>query len=424
MFNGRTFACLRPPNLNFNYGEAMLAWNLPPFILAQPVQWNALLIFGSLLLFGLIGGYLVSKNPWIPRITGYLLVGFILGGGGLNWLSGDVLKLANVFADIAVALMVYQLGRYVDVTWLRRERWLVITVITGALLCFIFVWTALGLLGISQPLAMLAGVFAIGTAPAVVMVVVRDLKAEGHITRRLAAMTALNNLIALLAAYLLLPIVATEGPTPVATLISHTLYSLFGSLLLAYVTYRAMIPLARLLGRERTRQLVLVIAVITLIIGAARALQLPVLLTMLAFAILSKNLDIQYDVMELEFDIASELFVVVLFVTIGASMHLSDLSKVGVAVAALITARFAAIAVSVFIFARPARLKWKQAGLLVLGNMPMTEAGLGLIQISYLYPHTTAEIAPLLAGTLIVLELFGPIATQFALIESGESGRE
>jgi Kef-type K+ transport system membrane component KefB len=402
----------------------MPAWTLPPFILAQPLQWNALLLFGSLLLFGLIGGYLVSKNPWMPRITGYLLVGFALGAGGLNLLSGDVLKVANIFADIAVALVVYQLGRYVDIGWLRREKWLLATVASGALLCFIFVSAALQWYGISRALAMLAGVFAIGTAPAVVMVVVRDLKAEGHITRRLTAMTALNNLIALLAAYLLLPILAVEGPTPVLTLASYTLYSLCGSLLLAYVTYRVTIPLARLLGRERTRQFVLVIAVIILIIGAAHALQLPTLLTMLSFSILSKNLDLQYDLMELEFDIASELFIVVLFVTIGASIRLSDLAAIGVAVALLVSARFAAIAISIFAFARPARLKWKQAALLALGHLPMAEAGLGLIQISFLYPHTTADIAPLLAGALIVLELFGPVATQFALIRSGESGRE
>lgn len=57
-------------------------WTLPPFARAQPIQWNALLLFGSLLLSGLVGGHIVTKNPWFPRITGYLIVGFILGVGG------------------------------------------------------------------------------------------------------------------------------------------------------------------------------------------------------------------------------------------------------------------------------------------------------------------------------------------------------
>ncbi|WP_034295744.1 cation:proton antiporter [Herbaspirillum sp. RV1423] len=402
-----------------------MQWTLPSFALAQPVQWNALLLFGSLLLFGLIAGHIVSKSPWVPRITGYLIVGFILGGGGLNWLSGDVLSVTNIFADIAVALVVYQLGRYVDIGWLRREKWLLATVVTSAVLCFVLVSLALLWFGTSQVLALLGGVWAIATAPAVVLVVLRDLKAEGQVTRRLAAMTALNNFVAILAAYALLPVIAHESGTPVPTLVEHTLYSLVGSFVLAYVTYWLMMPLARLLGRQGSRQFVLVISVIALAIGVAHALRLPVMLTMLIFAILSKNLDRQYDLMELEFGVANELFVVMLFVTVGASMRLSDLSMVGLSVLILIAARFVAMGCGVFLFARFARMNWKQAGLLTLGTLPMTEAGLGLMQtISSLYPHTTADVVPLLAGCLIVLELFGPVATQFALIKSGESGRE
>ncbi len=402
-----------------------MEWALPSFTLAQTLQWNALLVFGGLLLFGLIAGYIVSKSPWVPRITGYLLVGFLLGAGGFNLLSGEVLKVTNIFADIAVALVVYQLGRYVDIGWLRREKWLMITVAVSAVLCFGFVSIALTWFGTDSVMALLGGVMAIATAPAVVLVVLRDLKAEGQVTRRLAAMTALNNFVAVLAAYALLPVIAHEAGTPVWTLIQHTLYSLVGSAILAYLTYWLMMPLARLLGRESSSQFVLVISVIALAIGVAHALHLPVMLSMLIFAILSKNLDRQFDLMELEFGVANELFVVMLFVTVGASMRLSDLGLLGFSVLILIAARFLAMGLGIFLFARFARMNWRQAGLLTLGTLPMTEVGVGLMQtVSSLYPHTTANVLPLLAGSMVVLEFLGPVATQFALIKSGESGRE
>ena len=402
-----------------------MEWALPSFTLAQTLQWNALLVFGGLLLFGLIAGYIVSKSPWVPRITGYLLVGFLLGAGGFNLLSGEVLKVTNIFADIAVALVVYQLGRYVDIGWLRREKWLMITVAVSAVLCFGFVSIALTWFGTDSVMALLGGVMAIATAPAVVLVVLRDLKAEGQVTRRLAAMTALNNFVAVLAAYALLPVIAHEAGTPVWTLIQHTLYSLVGSAILAYLTYWLMMPLARLLGRESSSQFVLVISVIALAIGVAHALHLPVMLSMLIFAILSKNLDRQFDLMELEFGVANELFVVMLYVTVGASMRLSDLGLLGFSVLILIAARFLAMGLGIFLFARFARMNWRQAGLLTLGTLPMTEVGVGLMQtVSSLYPHTTANVLPLLAGSMVVLEFLGPVATQFALIKSGESGRE
>ncbi|MFT5535171.1 MAG: Kef-type K+ transport system membrane component KefB [Candidatus Paceibacteria bacterium] len=401
----------------------MPSWSLPFLSSPQPLQWNALLLFGTLLLFGLIAGHIVQKSRWIPRLTGYLLIGFALGGGGLNWLSGDVLQVASIFADMAMALVVYQLGRYVDVRWLLREKWLLATVLACAALCFTFVSVALLWYGTSTTLALLGGVLAIATGPAVVLVVLRDLKAEGQITRRLAAMTALNNIVALLVAYALLPVVASESGSPLTMLVMHTLYSLFGAVLLATLTYWLMMPLARWLGRRRSSQFVLVIAVITLTIGAAHALQLPVLLTMLIFAILSKNLDRQYDLMELEFGIANELFIVMLFISIGAGMRLSSLTTIGGIVAVLILARFAANACGIFLFSKPARLSLRHSSLLTLASLPMAEAGLGLAQISYLYPHTAAEVAPLLAGCLIVLEFVGPVATQLALKLSGESGR-
>lgn len=396
----------------------------PSLTLGQGLHWNALLLFGGLLLFGLLGGHVATRTRWVPRLTGYLIVGFILGEGCLNLLSGDVLEVLNVFGDIAVALVVYQLGRYVDIGWLRREKWLLATVLVSSLLCLVFVGMALTFIGTLHIVAMMAGVFSIATAPAVVLVVLRDLHAEGQVTRRLAVMTALNNVVALLAVYMLLPVVVSEKAS-VWALIGHALYAIGGSFLLAYLTYLLMMPLARLLGRQRARQFVLVIAVMSLAIGAAHALHLPVLLTMLAFAILSKNLDSQFDLMELEFGAANELFIVMLFVLVGASIRLSDLSTVCLAVLVLIGARFLAMACGVFMFARVARMKWSQAGLIALGTLPMTEAGVGLMQaLGRLYPHSTEAMLPLLAGCLIVLELFGPIAAQFALLKSGESGRQ
>lgn len=396
-------------------------------LLSAVFQQNALLLFGVLLLLGLMAGHLVTKSRWIPRLTGYLVVGFLLGEGGIGLLSGDTLAVVNIFADIAVALVVYQLGRYVDIDWLLRERWLLATVATSSLLCVICVGGVLSWLGISFAVAMLGGIIASATAPAVVMVVVRDLKAEGQVTRRLAAMTALNNLLAIVLICVLLPLIVHDEQTSTLTMIGQAAYSLAGSVLLAWLTYWLMMPLARWVGRRGSRQFVLVVAVILLSIGMAHALHLPVMLTMLVFAIMSKNLDRQYDLMELEFGIAKELFVVMLFVAVGASIRLSDLATVGIPVLMLIAMRFVAMAGGIVAYAGRARLTGRQAALLALGTIPMTEGGIGLLHtIRMVYPDviTGQDIVPLVAGALIVLELLGPVVTQYALIASGENGRE
>lgn len=388
----------------------------------QQLSWNALTLFGALLIFGLIGGQVVARISWIPRITGYLLIGFILGPDCLGWVSGDVFEVMHIFADVAIALIVYQLGSYVDLRWIVNEKWMVITVITSSLLGFLLVWQLLEWNGVAHATAVLAAIFAIGTSPAVIIAIMRDTKAQGQITRRLAVMTALNNVIALLAAYALLPFLAAKEIGSISDFVLHTIYSIVGSFLVAFIAYRLMMPLARWLGRRRQQQFVLVIAIMTLTLGTAHALKLPVLLTMLAFAIFCRNLDRRYDLMDLEFGVLSELFIVLLFVTFGATMQWPKAPLLAVSVALLILARSLTIGGSVFAFARPAKLSWRQATLLSMGCLPITESGLGLAQISIIYPHMTADLMPILAATLMVGEILGPFATQFALRRAGESG--
>ena len=52
----------------------------------------------------------------------------------------------------------------------------------------------------------------------------------------------------MLAVYLLLPLVAREGDIPFQRMAAHTAYSLGGSFLLAYLTYRLMLPLENFQG--------------------------------------------------------------------------------------------------------------------------------------------------------------------------------
>jgi len=113
---------------------------------------------------------------------------------------------------------------------------------------------------------------------------------------------------------------------------------------------------------------------------------------------------------------------VLLFVSFGASMEVGHLAYLVLPVIMVVAARAVAIGGTSFALARPSRLSWKQATWFSLGSLPLTESGAGLIQISAIYPNTTVDLVPLIVGSLLVLEIVGPIATQFALLKSGEAG--
>src|SRR5262245_54805746 len=90
---------------------------LPQF----PPSTNPILLFGLLLFAGFAGGELVRRLFKVPSILGYVLVGLLLGKGGFDVLNGRLVQEAWVFVDVALGLILFELGRRIDLTWLKRD---------------------------------------------------------------------------------------------------------------------------------------------------------------------------------------------------------------------------------------------------------------------------------------------------------------
>ena len=70
-------------------------------------------------------------------------------------------------------------------------------------------------------------------------------------------------------------------------------------------------------------------------------------------------------------------------------------------------------------------LKLRQAGLVALALTPMS--GLAVVMVyetASLYPEIRSSVAPVVFAAVVILELLGPIATQFAIKQAGEAGAE
>lgn len=70
-------------------------------------QFNNLIVFGLLVIAGVLGGRFAQRIRYLPRITGFILAGVLLGPDGLGALSAELLDNAGVFVDIALGLLLY-----------------------------------------------------------------------------------------------------------------------------------------------------------------------------------------------------------------------------------------------------------------------------------------------------------------------------
>lgn len=82
---------------------------------------NSITIFGMILLLGLLGGEITKKIPYLPKITGYMLVGLLLGPRVLNLLNEPLLHNTQIFITISLGIILYELGKCLDFEWLKND---------------------------------------------------------------------------------------------------------------------------------------------------------------------------------------------------------------------------------------------------------------------------------------------------------------
>jgi Kef-type K+ transport system membrane component KefB len=394
----------------------------PDFLPAWPPAANAFLTFGLLLLAGLVGGRLAASTRGLPAITGYIATGFLLGPGMLNWLDESMIAQSRVLAEFSLGLIVFDLGRRLDLNWASHDRWLLPMGIAESALSFAAMFALLHFaIGVDMLEAAVAATVGIATAPAVVLLVTNELKAEGPVTRRMLWHVALNNVIATVGITLLLPFIEARASGASWNPVARALWLIAGSFLLGFIAFQLMTLLARWLGKSPAPQFVLAVGMVIATVGAAQQWRLSVLLALLVLGVCARNLDRQHRLVDVEFGRAAQIFFVVLFVLTGATLHPDQLSGVAWIGLAFVIARSIGKAAALYALAWPAHISGSQAGTLSLALTPIAGLALGMTQPIYdIAPEFGARLAAIVISGVAILQLLGPIATRYALIRAGE----
>ncbi|HET9762838.1 MAG TPA: cation:proton antiporter [Casimicrobiaceae bacterium] len=394
----------------------------PDFLPVWPPGANAFLVLGLLLLAGLAGGRLAATTRVLPAITGYIATGFVLGPGVVGLLSDSVLAQSRVLAEFSLGLIVFDLGRRLDLSWARHDRWLLPIGIAESALSFVAMFAVLRLIGTIDMLeAAVAAMVGIATAPAVVLLVTNELKAEGPVTRRTLWHVALNNVIATLGITLLLPFIEARASGATWNPVARALWLIAGSFLLGYVAFVLMTLLARWLGKSAVPQFVLAVGIIVATVGAAQSARLSVLLALLVLGVCARNLDRRHRLVDVDFGRAAHVFFVALFVLTGATLRPDQFGAIAWVGLAFVVARLLGKTAALFALAWPAHISLRQAGTLALALTPIAGLAIGMTQPIYeVAPEFGARLAAIVVSGVAILHLLGPIATRYALIRAGE----
>ena len=384
---------------------------------------NLLLHLSVLLLAGLLGSFLI-KFVRLPDVTGYLILGLLVGPSVLGLLDEAAIGQMSAASDIALAFIAFTVGGEFKLSYFKRVG--ATPIVIAVFESFFAVGLVVaGLLaaGYSLPFALCLGSIAAATAPAATVMVIKQYHARGPVTECLLSVVAIDDATALIAFG-----VATSMAKTLESGAALSLYSALGSPLLEV---GASLLLGFALGcaytfalrffKEKGTQLTLTIAFILLGAAVADELDLSALLLCMMFSATFTNLARLSNEVYSAIDRFTPPIFCLFFVLSGADLKLSVLPSIGVVGVIYVVLRVAGKWIGA---ALGARLMRADANIQkYLGPALLPQAGVA-IGLSFLAQQVVPQYADtiravILCGTLIY-ELIGPAVSKTTLQKAGE----
>lgn len=402
------------PPLAVSVPSPSALWTLEGWRSADPVMGLALLMIVALL-----ASEVLSRFTRLPRAVGPMLVGALAGPLLLRLLDLSELDPWKPLLDLAVGVLVFELGTRIRPRWLIDNPWLAAKGVAEALLAAAAVTGALWALGAPAISAALAGAVAMATSPVITIVVQHELRARGQVTERLLLMAAVNSMLAALALKVW-RVVALAGAPGLdwQPALANAVYVMAGSFLLGTA---AGVVLRRLAGTMHSAANTAVLQLALLILAAMLANQFtlsPLLALLIAGMVARQRMGHTLKV-EPQLGTAGAALTVLLFLSFGLLSNFDGLADVWPWALAIVLARLAGKAVAVLALARPSGLGWRQSIGLALALQPASNLAV-LLSVSTFgwpagFPSPDADVLRAVVIAATVMQLTGPWWTQFGL---------
>ncbi len=396
---------------------------------------NTLLIIG----IAIAAGLLVSRGARavkLPNVTAFLVAGLIIGPcvGGL--IDKETAASMNVISDAALGFIAYSIGGEFKLSYLKQigKAPLTITAFQGlstafcvdvGLIALSFIFPSLG---ITMPMALLLGAIALATAPAATLMVVRQYKADGPVTRMLLPVVAMDDALGLMV-YSISSSVAEGmmgGEMTAQSMVLSPLIEIFGSVALGAALGAVLGFCARFFA-SRGNKLALSIAAVFAGVGLCSMWNLSSLLVCMMIGAVMVNTSQQRQVLMEQCDRFTPPLFLLFFVLSGADLDLSVLPQVGVIGVLYLVLRCTGKWGGTMLGAHCVRADDNIKKYLGLTLLPQAGVAIGMAALVNSKFNKTPEMIAMstrintivLAGVL-VFELIGPIITKWALTKAGE----
>lgn len=400
---------------------------------------NSIVILTGLaaIFFGaLIGGRIASRLH-VPRVTGYLLTGLVLGPSVahlVGWpplLTPEVLSELSILGDLALALILLNIGSLFSIDHLRKWKHRIAFFSLSEMgLTFLLVAVAvfgvnelvlhkavadLSVLQTSLLFSLFLGIIAVATAPAATLMVIREYEAEGPVTGIVLTLVGFNNLVSVLGFTVLVHFLLTPaeshwllvwhmGGPIVVGLVFGWIISMWGE--------RLELP---------SEHKILLLGSVAAVTTVCRALEIDPLLASLILGMVAANSTPSWHRMAANLRQVDYLLYVAFFVLAGANLHIETLGHIGLLGVAYVLARTLGKWLGARLGAGAGRFGKRERAYVGLTLLAQAGVAIGLAaSLARLWPEGGKLLETVVLGSVVVFELVGPLAVRFGLVRAGE----
>lgn len=359
----------------------------------------------------------------LPKVTGFLLVGVVLGPSVLDLLDKAHVHTLEPLTQLAIGLVLFSLGCQFPASYIRRILRRLVRLSAGELaLTFLTVSVGMMALGQSWSTSLLLGALAMATAPATTILVMKEIESEGPVTEYVSGLVILNNFASIAIfeiVFLAIRVLQQSLETPVVTQIGILSQEIAGSLMLGILGGLVTGYACNLMATSRW--LVLLVAMTTFQLGLAETMHWPFMLSFLSMGLTVASVSHRSQEIVAELERLTGFLCVVFFVIHGAELNLLAFVNAGLVGAAYILLRIAGKYLGIYgaarLFREPEAVRrW-------LGTSMLAQAGAAIALASLAArrdPDLGKPIQVIILGTVVFFEIIGPLLIRFSMLRAGE----
>jgi len=398
---------------------------------------QSLFALGAAYLVCLFIGKLTSKAH-LPRVTGYLFVGILVGPSlahllGYPALLGESeLVDLEVLSQVALALIMLTIGGQFRFESLRKwGKRLAVLSMTEIIVTMLFISIPIFLFNFfiaqsiydgtnsvfssSLYLAVFNAVIAVATAPAATLLVIREYESQGPVTDLTLSLIGLNNLFSIIVFSFCIHFFFVSDSSIFALLarIGEPILIGFGIGVLLSVWGQRL--------ESKTEMQLLIGGSAVALLGISHVLNIDMFLAcFIAGMTVSNASPKSANLFQALKSIDYPLYVI-FFVIAGASLHIEALSHLGLLGLLYIVARTAGKVFGAWLGSRLGNFGETQQRWLGMALLAQAGVALGLSQtLVNVWPEGGQVAQTLTLGSFVIFELIGPVAVRRSLVSAGE----